>query len=165
MIDTRVKTDLVRAIQSLQAECRFHGDIENPLYQAASVLLSLLDTTQIANHAKVDAQQGQMKLQEIYGMAGPEEREVSVAMYEDAKVFTLTAKRVPPEHGIPMIYEMILSQESLHMLMTLLVTIEGDCPGAVIPTEEVISKYTYGHWTLDEALEQGILSYPEPKGN
>jgi hypothetical protein len=164
MIDTRVKTDLIRAIQSLQAECRFHGDIENPLYQAASVLLSLLDTTQIANHAKVDAQQGQMKLQEIYGMAGPEEREVSVAMYEDAKAFTLTAKRVPPELGVPMIYEMILTQESLQMLVTLLAHVDADHPGAVFPTEDALSKYSYGHWTLDEALEQGILSYSKPKG-
>jgi hypothetical protein len=164
MIDARTKRELVRAIQTLQADCRFRGDIENPLYQAASVLLTLLDETQIATHAQIEVQNGVLKLQEIYGMGGPEEREVSVTMYEGAKVFTLTAKRVPPEHGIPMIYEMILSQESLRMLMTLLVTIEGDYPGAVIPIEEVISKYTYGHWTLDEALEQGILSYPEPEG-
>lgn len=164
MIDARTKRELVRTIQTLQADCRFCGDIENPLYQAASVLLTLLDESQIATHAQVEVQNGVLKLQEIYGMGGPEEREVSVTMYEDAKAFTLTAKRVPPEHGIPMIYEMILTQESLQMLVTLLAHVDGDYPGAVFPSEDSLSKYSYGHWTLDEALEQGILSYPEPEG-
>ena len=164
MIDARTKRELVRAIQTLQADCRFRGDIENPLYQAASVLLTLLDETQIATHAQVEVQNGVLKLREIYGMGGPEEREVSVTMYEDAKAFTLTAKRVPPESDVPMIYEMILTQESLQMLVTLLAHVDGDYPGAVFPSEDSLSKYSYGHWTLDEALEQGILSYPKPEG-
>lgn len=165
MIDARTKRELVRAIQTLRADCKYRGDTDDPIYQSASVLLSLLDTAQIATHAQIMAQNGTLKLQEIYGMSGPEEREVGVTMYEDAKAFALTAKRIPSELGVPMIYEMILTQESLHMLMALLVTIETDHPGAVIPKEEVMRDYTYGHWTLDEALEQGILSYPEPEGN
>ena len=164
MIDARTKRELVRAIQTLQADCRFHGDRENPLYQAASVLLALLDAAQIATHAQIEVQNGILKLQEIYGMGGPEEREVSVTMYEDAKAFTLTAKRVPPESDVPMIYEMILSQESLQMLVTLLAQVDAAHPGAVFPAEDALSKYHYGHWTLDEALEHGILSYPEPEG-
>lgn len=43
MIDAKTKRELVRAIQTLRADCKYCGNTDDPIYQSASVLLSLLD--------------------------------------------------------------------------------------------------------------------------
>ena len=105
------------------------------------------------------------KLKTIYVIQGPEDRQMSVAVYDyDPPILQINTSR-KPEGKEPVEYSMTLSTMTAGMLMAVLSQVEVDNDNCLISAVELDDEgaIRYGKYTLEEAIAAGMVLIPGTK--